>query len=110
MGRSCNETWLPTVLKEMESRVPEMRHAAAFAAGEIGDEQAVQSLKRLAIVDPDHQVQLAAVHALGEIGGPLARVALKSVLYEGDDDLREAIQEAMNDIAFNEDPLRPDSF
>jgi hypothetical protein len=48
------------------------------------------------------------VHALGEIGGARAKVALKSVLYEGEDDLADAVHEAMAEIEFNEDPLRPD--
>lgn len=105
MGRSCNEAWLPLVLRELASRAPEMRHAAAFAAGEIGDERAVPSLKALAIGDPDREVQLAAIHALGEIGGGSAKVALQSVLYQGDDDLREAVQEALEQVAFSDNPL-----
>jgi HEAT repeat protein len=106
MGRSCNAAWLPTVLHEMENRAPEMRHAAAYAAGEIGEEEAVAPLKRLAIQDPDREVQLAAVRALGVIGGRRAMVALKSILYEGDDDLRDAVQDAMREVEFSEDPLR----
>jgi HEAT repeat protein len=82
-----------------------MRHAAAFAAGEIGDEVAVDQLKRMAVLDPDREVQLAAVHALGEIGGNQAKVALKAVLFEGDEALEEAVQEAMSEIEFNEDPM-----
>jgi HEAT repeat protein len=105
MGRTCNPDWLPLILRESENRAPEMRHAAAFAAGEIGDEEAVPQLKRMAVEDPDREVQLAAIHAMGAIGGPRARVALKSVLYEGDDELQGAIEEAMEEIAFNEDPL-----
>ena len=58
-------------------------------------------------MDPDREVQLAAIHALGEIGGTGRKVALKAMLYEGDDELREAVQEAMAEIEFNEDPLRP---
>jgi HEAT repeat protein len=105
MGRSCNESWLRLVMREMENRAPEMRHAAAFAAGEIGDEVAVDQLKRMAVLDPDREVQLAAVHALGEIGGNQAKVALKAVLFEGDEALEEAVQEAMSEIEFNEDPM-----
>jgi HEAT repeat protein len=105
MGRSCNDNWLPLVMREMENRAPEMRHAAAFAAGEIGDEVAVGQLKRMAVLDPDREVQLAAVHALGEIGGSQAKVALKAVLFEGDEALEEAVQEAMSEIEFNEDPM-----
>ena len=110
MGRSCNDIWLPVLLQEMLNPAPEMRHAAAFAAGEIGEEDAIEPLKRMAIDDPDREVQLAAIHALSEIGGPLARVALQNILYEGDDDLREAIQEAMTEVTFQEDPLNPSTF
>jgi HEAT repeat protein len=107
MGRSASDAWLPVVMSEMGSRSPEMRHAAAFAAGEIGEEEAIQPLRRLAIEDEDREVRLAAVHSLGEIGGPKARVALQSILYEGDDSLREPVEEALSEIAFNESPLNP---
>jgi len=107
MGRSCNEIWLPTIYKEIEHRAPLMRHAAAFALGQIGEESSIPYLQRAAIMDPDREVRLAAVAALGEIGGKKASVALKSVLFEGHDDLREAVEEAMQEIAFNDDPLRP---
>jgi HEAT repeat protein len=105
MGRSCSESWLPLILHEMENRAPEMRHAAAFAAGEIGNEGAIGPLKRMAVLDPDREVQMAAIHSLGEIGGAQARVALKAILYEGDEALEEAVQEAMSEIEFNEDPM-----
>jgi HEAT repeat protein len=105
MGRSCNLMWIPLILREMENPAPEMRHAAAFAAGEIGEQETVDQLKRMAVMDPDREVQLAAVHALGEIGGMQAKVALKAILFEGEEILEEAVQEAMSEIEFNEDPL-----
>ena len=110
MGRSCNDTWLPLIIQEMENPAPEMRHAAAFAAGEIGEQDAIEPLKRMAIDDPDREVQLVAIHALSEIGGPLSRVALQNVLFEGDDELRDAVEEAMAEVTFQEDPLNPGSF
>jgi HEAT repeat protein len=82
-----------------------MRHAAAFAAGEIGEEETVEALKRMAVLDPDREVQLAAVHSLGEIGGAQARVALKAILFEGEESLEEAVQEAIGEIEFSENPL-----
>jgi HEAT repeat protein len=106
MGRNCNSIWLPIILRESEHRAPEMRHAAAFAAGEIGEESAVPQLRRMALQDPDRDVQLAAIRSLGAIGGPTARVALQGVLYEGDDALQEAVEEAMAEIDFSDDPLR----
>jgi HEAT repeat protein len=105
MGRSANGMWLPVLMRETENRAPEMRHAAAFALGEIGEEEAVPRLRRMAVEDPDREVQIAAVHAMGEIGGANAKVALQGVLYEGDEALEEAVQEALSEIAFNEDPL-----
>jgi HEAT repeat protein len=97
--------WLPIILRESENRAPEMRHAAAFAAGEIGEEQAVPQLRRMAIQDPDREVQRVAIRSLGSIGGAQARVALQGILYEGDDALREAVEEAMEEIDFGDDPL-----
>lgn len=107
MGRTCNDVWLPTVLREFDNDVPEMRLAAAAAAGGIGEDAAIEPLKRIAIMDVDPEVQQAAIHALGEIGGDAARVALKSILYEGDDELADAVQEALAEIAFADDPLTP---
>jgi HEAT repeat protein len=105
MGRSCNAIWLPLITGEMENPAPEMRQAAAFAAGQIGEVEMVEQLKRMAVMDPDHEVQLAAIHALGEIGGLQAKVALKAILFEGEDILEEAVQEAMAEVEFYEDPL-----
>ena len=105
MGRTCDSMWLPIILRESENKAPEMRHAAAFAAGEIGEEQAVPQLRRMALQDPDREVQLAAIRSLGSIGGALARVALQGVLYEGEEALREAIEAAMEEIDFDDDPL-----
>ena len=105
MGRTCNAMWLPIILRESEHRAPEMRHAAAFAAGEIGEREAVPYLRRMALEDPDREVQLAAIRSIGAIGGATARVALQGVLYEGDDALRDAIEAAKAEIDFDDDPL-----
>jgi HEAT repeat protein len=59
----------------------------------------------MALEDPDREVQLAAIRSIGAIGGPKARVALQGVLYEGDDALRDAIEEAKAEIDFDDDPL-----
>ena len=105
-----SETWTQLIIGELLNPAPEVRHAAAYAAGEIGDEEAIEPLKQAAVEDPDHDVQLVAISALGEIGGPLARVALKAVLFEGDSSLEEPVQQALASIDFDEDPLRPGSF
>jgi hypothetical protein len=61
----------------------------------------------MAVEDPDREVQLTAIRSLGEIGGQRAKVALQGVLYEGEDGLREAVEEALSEIAFSDDPLNP---
>ncbi|HEY7268969.1 MAG TPA: HEAT repeat domain-containing protein [Dehalococcoidia bacterium] len=106
MGRSCDEVWLPIVMRELENTAPQMRHAAAFAAGSIGDEMAVEPLMEMAANDPDTEVQRVAIAALGEIGGRRAQVALRNLLLTGDDDLHDDIQEALRNIEFGDDPLR----
>lgn len=106
MGRSCDPIWLPLIMREMQSQAPQMRHAAAFAAGSIADEEAVDALSEMAFYDPDVEVQRAAIAALGEIGSQRAKVVLKNLLYEGEDELREDIQEAIANVDFGDDPLR----
>jgi HEAT repeat protein len=106
MGRSCDEVWLPIVIRELENASPQMRHAAAFAAGSIGEERAVEPLMEMAANDPDREVQRAAIAALGEIGGQRAKVALRNLLYTGDDELRDDVQEALANIEFGDDPLK----
>jgi HEAT repeat protein len=45
------------------------------------------------------------VWALGQIGGKVATDALKQVLESKDPAMREAAEEAMQEIAFSSDPL-----
>jgi HEAT repeat protein len=105
MGRSCDEAWLPVVLREMDNAAPEMRFAAVSAAGSIGDDEAVAKLAQIARDDPDREVQLGAVRALAEIGGRYSRGALKNLIEEADDGLRQAIEEAIAEAELGDDPL-----
>ena len=50
-------------------------------------------------------MQLAAVKALGEVGGPLAERALNRCRQIGDEVLEQAAEEALGDIEFDDDPL-----
>ena len=72
MGQSSNPEWLTTVVTEMEHEDPAIRYEATIASGKLGDESMAPQLIRL-LQDEDAQVQLAAVRALGYIGGPLAK-------------------------------------
>ena len=62
-----------------------------------GEEDIVQHLIPL-LEDDDTQVQLAAVSAMGNIGGTLAKRALRRCMRDADETLREAVQEALDEM------------
>ena len=70
----------------------------------IGDEDTSTDLIRL-LEDEDPEVQSSAAKALGNIGGGLAKQALHDSLADADEALEEAVREALDEIAFDEDPL-----
>ncbi len=104
MGRSSNTVWLPIVLKEMEDPSPPIRFEAANAAGLLGDEKVAPHLISL-LRDDDTSVLIAAIAALGSVGGALARQALQKCLESDDEAIEEAANEALSEIEFDEDPL-----
>ncbi len=104
MGRSSDSQWLSIVMNELNSDFPAMRYESASACGLLGDESSVPHLISL-IKDEDSEVQVAAVHSIGNIGGALAKRALQQALRTGEDAVEEAAEEAMANIDFDEDPL-----
>ena len=54
--------------------------------------------------DGDSEVQLAGIGALGQIGGPLAKKVLQSLVRDGDANLEEAARMELEDLEFDEDP------
>ena len=57
------------------------------------------------IDDPAVSVRLAAIEALGEIGGEEARVALVYALEDKREVIREAAQAALEELDFFDEPL-----
>jgi HEAT repeat protein len=106
MGRSMDHQWSPIVLHELRSERPAMRYEAAHAAGEMALEDALPQLARM-VDDDDTEVRLAAIWSLGQIGGKPAAEALNQVLQSGDPTMKEAAQEAIQEIAFSANPLSP---
>ncbi len=104
MGKSCDPSWLPVIIKELDSDDLAMRFEAANACAEMGEEAAVPHLIEL-LEEDDPQIQLAAIHAMGAMGGALARRALQVCLRSEDDSLGEAAREALKDIEFTDDSL-----
>lgn len=94
MGRTCDPVWLPVIEEEFGSSVAAMRFEAANAARELADPKALPHLHEL-VSDDDPQVALAAVHAIGGIGGASARKLLKHYTEHGDSALSEAAHEAL---------------
>lgn len=98
MGQSADERWDEIVLKEMRNRDALMRFEAARASGELAIEAAVPILTKM-LDEDDREVMEMAIWSLGEIGGAEAQRLLHElsdrVEGEGDDDLIEAIEEAL---------------
>ena len=105
MGKSCNVSWLPVLLQETENDDPEIRYEAAGACGELEDERAVPALIKLANGDDDIDVQMAAIQSLGKIGSLSARECLKLCLESHNDAVKEAAEEALQNIDASDDPL-----
>jgi HEAT repeat protein len=104
MGRSCNRSWLPILLKELTSIDAEMRYEAAGACGELGEKEAVPYLTEL-VSDHDVEVQLAAIKALGKIGASEAKGCLEKCLDDPNESIRQAAEQALYELEGGEEPL-----
>lgn len=98
MGASCDDKWSKPVLIELDSESPEMRFEAARAAGSLALEEAVPMLIHLAN-EPDYEVKVQSILALGEIGTNEAKRALSNIAEAAseaeDEDLVELAEEAL---------------
>jgi len=101
MGRNSDSCWCDTILLELDNPSPEIRFEAARAGGELRIKQAVPALLDL-LLDPDREVQEAAIWALGQIGGERARDALNLLMQADDPGLAEAAEEAFAELLLME--------
>ena len=106
MGRSMLESWLPTIGRELTSPSPALRYEAARAAGEMG-EDARALLPKLAplLNDHDSEVALAAIWALGQVGGDAAKRVLQQVRKSEDETRRQAAADALDELSLGENLL-----
>jgi len=104
MGKNCNPSWLPILLKELGNVNPEIRYEAAGACGELGEEEAAPHLAKL-VNDPDIDARLAAIQALGKIGGNEAKKCLEQCLDNPNEIVRQTAEEALEQLETEEDPL-----
>lgn len=97
MGKNCDSSWIPVLIKEMSSPNPNSRYEAAGACGEICDGEAVPHLIKL-IQDKDPEVQRAAIQSLGQIGGSKAKQHLLKCLKSPDEIISEAAEQALRQV------------
>ncbi len=101
MGKNCDPSWLPILLKELASADTEVRYEAAGACGELEEEEAVPYLISL-VNDPEADVQMAAIQALGKIGGTEAKECLEYCLNNPREAIRQTAEQALIELETKE--------
>ena len=101
MGKNCNRSWLPLLLRELSSADAEIRYEAAGACGELGEEEAAPYLIEL-VGDSDVDVQMAALQALGKIGGSEAKKYLQQCLNNPSEVIHQAAEQALGELEAEE--------
>ncbi len=102
MGRSADVRWRGLVRAELQNPSAAMRAEAAFACGELEARAALNDLLTL-LSDRDQRVRLAAIFALGHIGGDDARDALEAVMLGDNAEEAEAAEAALEEMSFYAD-------
>ncbi|MFN3331287.1 MAG: HEAT repeat domain-containing protein [Caldilinea sp.] len=98
MGRSADIRWRRMARAELRNPSPAMRAEAAIACGELEAKAALSDLLDL-LTDDEQPVRLAAIFALGRIGGKQARRALEEIAASEDEEALEA-EMALEDMLF----------
>jgi len=99
MGRSMLPRWIPTIAKELDSPSPALRYEAAHAVGEYAEAGRTLLPKLTPLLnDSDSEVAFAAIWALGQVGGDSAKRLLQQIRKTGDEALRLAANEALEEL------------
>ena len=99
MGRSADTRWRGLARAELENPSAEMRVGAAIACGELEARGSMNDIILL-LSDEEQAVRLAAVFALGRLGGKVAREALRAVAESEFEIEAEAADEALEEMLF----------
>ena len=99
MGQNADRRWIPYLLPELEQVEAALRLEAARSLGELEARPAVRPLINLIAVEPDLEVRLAAITALGQIGGDEARKALEAALDWEDEAVVQAAEDALDELS-----------
>lgn len=106
MGRSMQPRWLPTIAAALTAASPALRYEAARAAGEMAEEARTLVVRLTTLTeDDDSEIVLAAIWALGQIGGKAAINTLKRLSKSRDDVRSQAAAEALEELTFGDDSL-----
>ncbi|MFC1861691.1 HEAT repeat domain-containing protein [Chloroflexota bacterium] len=97
MGKNCDPSWLPVLLKELADTDAGVRYEAASACGELEEEKAVPHLIKL-VNDTDDDVRISVIKALGKIGGTQAKECLKQFLNSPDKAIAQASKQALTEL------------
>jgi HEAT repeat protein len=99
MGRSMQRQWFPYILRELQSPSPSLRYEAARAVGEIGEDGRELLPALLPLVDDeDTEIALAAIWALGQVGGADARRILQRIARSRDEVRAQVAQDALAEL------------
>lgn len=104
MGKSCDPSWLPILLNELNSDDAEIRYEAVGACGELEEPEAVPHLIDL-LNDPDTDVRLATIRTLGKIGGAEAKRWLNQCLNSHSAAISQAAEQALEEMEAEGDPF-----
>lgn len=98
MGRSADIRWRRMVRAELRNPSPAMRVEAALACGELEAKAALSDLLEL-LSDSERSVRLAAIFALGRLGGKQARRVLEEFA-AGEGEEAQAAEMALEEMLF----------
>jgi len=93
---------LARLLEALSDPAPVVRRETAFVLGELGGEEAISALGRLA-TDPNADVRLITVDALAKIGGPRAVQALTQAAHDDNELVRARAVHALGQLARGEE-------
>ena len=98
MGRHGSDDWLPILIQSFEDDDDEVRSAAATSAGQLLLEAAIEPLTLLLDEEQEAEVQVAAIGAMGEIGGEEAEAILVRLLESDQPYIAEAAELAITEL------------